>query len=85
MAIKIRLGKWTIAKPYADLIDDLWTVYGFHILPVQPDHTIRLIGLPNHHTDPFDRLIAVPAQAEGLALVSKDAVFDLYGVPRVWA
>ncbi len=85
MAIKIHLGKWTIGKPYSDLIDDLWTVYGFHILPVQPEHTVRLIGLPGHHNDPFDRLIAVQAMTENLTLVSKDAVFDLYGVPRLWA
>lgn len=85
MAIKIHLGKWTIGKPYADLVDDLWAAYGFEILPVAPDHTTRLIGLPDHHNDPFDRLIAVQALAENLTLVSKDAVFDLYGVPRIWA
>ena len=60
-------------------------MYGFRELAIRPDQTARLIGLPNHHGDPFDRLIAVQVLADGLTLVSIDAVFDRYGVPRVWA
>jgi PIN domain nuclease of toxin-antitoxin system len=85
IAVKVHLGKWQLAQPYPDLIDSLWTVYGFHILPILPDHTARLIGLANHHGDPFDRLLAVQALAEGVSLVSADPVFDLYGVPRIWS
>jgi PIN domain nuclease of toxin-antitoxin system len=33
-------------------------------------------GLPGHHRDPFDRLLAAQAQVEGLSVLSGDSVFD---------
>jgi PIN domain nuclease of toxin-antitoxin system len=43
-----------------------------------------LTTLPLHHRDPFDRLIAATALVEGLTVVSADAAFDAYGLPRLW-
>lgn len=40
--------------------------------------------LPPHHGDPFDRLLVAQGQVESVAVVSKDAIFNRYGVPRVW-
>ncbi|MBX9624865.1 MAG: type II toxin-antitoxin system VapC family toxin [Gemmataceae bacterium] len=85
LAIKVHLGKWALSQPYPSLMQTALNVNRFLILPIGVDHTARLIGLPDHHRDPFDRLMAVQAVAEGLTLVSADAVFDLYGVPRLWA
>jgi PIN domain nuclease of toxin-antitoxin system len=84
IAIKVHLGKWTLNQPYPNFISEALTVYGFHILPILPEHTARRIGLPNHHRDPFDRLLVAQALKEGLPVVSSDATLDLYGVPRVW-
>jgi PIN domain nuclease of toxin-antitoxin system len=36
--------------------------------------------LPQHHDDPFDRMLVAQAQLEGLTLVSRDPVFDSYAV-----
>jgi PIN domain nuclease of toxin-antitoxin system len=47
-------------------------------------HIARLSSLPFHHRDPFDRLLAAQALEEGLAIVSADAVFNTYGLTRVW-
>ena len=54
------------------------------MLDITADHAIAVEHLPPHHRDPFDRLLVVQALAEGLTIVSKDGVFDLYGVPRIW-
>jgi PIN domain nuclease of toxin-antitoxin system len=43
-----------------------------------------LISLPFHHRDPFDRLLVSQALSEGTPLVSGDAIFDVYGVKRIW-
>jgi PIN domain nuclease of toxin-antitoxin system len=41
--------------------------------------------LPWFHRDPFDRLIAAQTLDLGWSLLSKDVVFDAYGVRRVWS
>ena len=84
IAIKVHLGKWKLNLAYSVFMDTVLNVYGFRVLPILPDHTARLIGLPDHHRDPFDRLLIVQAMAEGLLIVSADAAFDASGVPRLW-
>ncbi len=36
------------------------------------------------HRDPFDRLIAAQTLELGWSLLSKDVIFDAYGVHRIW-
>ena len=57
---------------------------GFIGLDITLDHGQRAGGLPGPHKDPFDRMLVAQAQAENLALVSVEQVFDHYGVVRVW-
>ena len=40
--------------------------------------------LPGPHRDPFDRMLIAQALARELVVVSVDAVFDKYGVNRLW-
>lgn len=56
----------------------------FMILDITMDHAERAGGLPDTHTDPFDRMLIAQAQAENLALVSNESVFDAYAVTRIW-
>jgi PIN domain nuclease of toxin-antitoxin system len=58
---------------------------GIEILPLDPEHGIAVAALPLHHRDPFDRLLVVQANAEGLTLVSADPEIGLYDVPLVVA
>jgi PIN domain nuclease of toxin-antitoxin system len=39
---------------------------------------------PTSHKDPFDRLIIAQALLEGVPVVCADAIFDTYGVTRLW-
>lgn len=41
-------------------------------------------SLPWHHKDPFDRLLVVQATRRGMPIVSSNAVFEKYGLRRVW-
>jgi len=36
------------------------------------------------HRDPFDRLLIAQAKLEGLALVSNEALFEEFGLTRLW-
>lgn len=79
MAIKISIGK-------LELMDDLATIetillqQGIRILPIQTPHLQRLLSLPFHHRDPFDRLLIAQALVEDMTLVSDDESFPLYPV-----
>lgn len=58
--------------------------YAFAVMRVLTTHTARLIGMPFHHKDPFDRLLASQALVENITIISDDAVLDAYGVRRLW-
>ena len=84
IAIKISIGKWQLNRAYEEFINIGLNQYGFQVLPILPIHTAALIRLPFHHRDPFDRLLAAQALVEGIPLISADAIFDQYGVNRLW-
>ena len=52
-------------------------------LPITLDHVERKMGLPFHHRDPFDRLLAAQSLCEATPLISADTTFDSYGVQRL--
>ena len=84
IAIKISVRKWRMNRPYEEFINIGLNQYGFQILPILPTHTARLIGLPFHHKDPFDRLLVAQALTEQVPIVSADVQLDAYGITRIW-
>ncbi|MCI6799227.1 MAG: hypothetical protein MR970_07190 [Spirochaetia bacterium] len=44
----------------------------------------ELISLPNHHNDPFDRLIICKAKSENLTIITRDTIIPKYPVKTVW-
>jgi len=84
IAIKASIGKLTLARDARRFLPEELAANGFEPLPVTVTHSARVAGLPFHHRDPFDRLLAAQALEERVAIVSADAVFGKYGVKRVW-
>ena len=54
---------------------------GFRDLPITAEHALGVARLPALHRDPFDRLLVAQALAEGLVLVTSDAILTRYDVP----
>jgi PIN domain nuclease of toxin-antitoxin system len=84
IAIKVGNGKLPLSLSYRAWMDKALADLSLSVLAVTLDHTERLVGLPFHHRDPFDRLVAVQALVEVIPLVSADPIFDAYGVNRIW-
>ncbi|MFH1737753.1 MAG: type II toxin-antitoxin system VapC family toxin [bacterium] len=84
IAIKISLGKLTLAEPYEIFMDSAVDAYDLSLLPITVKHASVLTDLPFHHRDPFDRLLVSQAIAEETPLVSGDATLDAYSIARVW-
>jgi len=84
IAIKVGLGKLDLHAPYDDFMRRGIVGNDFETLPIEPRHTSVLTTLPLHHRDPFDRLMIAQAMIEAIPIVGMDAVFDSYGVQRLW-
>lgn len=84
VGLKVSLGRLHLAQPFEVLIPRQMELNGFGLLPVRVPHIAKVISLPFHHRDPFDRMIAAQCVAEDLSVVSLDSVFDKYSVPRLW-
>lgn len=57
---------------------------GFQPLPISLDHAARAASFDHPHRDPWDRVIAAQAIAEGLSVVTKDAEIAALGARVVW-
>lgn len=84
IAIKVSTGKYTLTTPYQHFIEHNIAVNDFEVLPIEVRQTALVVTLPFHHRDPFDRLLIAQALAEDITLVSNEALFDAYGVRRLW-
>ena len=84
VSTKYRLGKLAKAALLAQDFEAIVAAQGFSELPISIRHA-RLAGEMNiAHKDPFDRLLIAQAQADGLVLVSNEALFDSFAVQRLW-
>lgn len=76
IGVKASIGQ--LAVP--DDVDSLIIGMGVRILGLSPSHGLAVGRLPLHHRDPFDRLLVVQAQMEGLTLVTADRHMSAYEV-----
>lgn len=85
MALKHRRGHWPeVATIVGDPIRQL-AMEGMHPLAIDLGHANRAGLLVWDHRDPFDRLLAAQAIAEGARLVTSDKVFmSLPGLDVLW-
>ena len=84
ISIKVGLGKLTLNSAYRVWMNAAIGALGLGILPVTVEYADAQSQLPHHHRDPFDRLLAAQALTEKMPLASADAIFDRYGVTRIW-
>ena len=84
MAIKINLGKLELDFNLSNFIERYVLRNDIQVLKIELSHVLKLEKLPLHHRDPFDRLIIAQAIENNIPVISKDRVFDLYPVKRIW-
>lgn len=84
MAIKVSIGKLTLADRFDNLIPQQIALNGFDLLNIEMQHVSVVADLPFHHRDPFDRLLIAQSMSEQFPIVSNDAKFDDYQVHRLW-
>lgn len=83
MGIKVQLEKLSLKNPLENVVEKI-EESGYIILPILPEYVIRLLQLPFHHRDPFDRMIIAQALYEDITVITKDKAFDDYKIKRIW-
>jgi len=84
ISIKAASGKLPGALDVAADILGCVRAQRFVPLDITVLHAQRAGSLPPLDGDPFDRALIAQALLEGVPILSVDAVFDGYGVTRIW-
>lgn len=82
--IKLQLGKLTLSGSLANIVRQQQAEKNITLLPIEFSHILELEQLPQHHRDPFDRLLIAQSRVELVAIVSRDAIFESYDCQVVW-
>ena len=83
IAIKHSIGKLDLEFTISQ-IEELSADKDIYILPIKGSHLDKLVQLPKHHNDPFDRLIICQAIAENMTIITKDTIIPNYPVKTLW-
>jgi PIN domain nuclease of toxin-antitoxin system len=77
IAIKVSIGKMVMPMDFDAAIE----LAAAEPVPLTLAHIKQSQHLPVHHRDPFDRMLIAQAIEEGLTIVTRDRIFQAYGVP----
>lgn len=81
---KHRLGKLPGAAAVANDFAGEITAQGFEELSLTVKDASLAGALPGPHRDPFDRMLIAQALNGNLVLVTRESIFDEYGVRCLW-
>jgi PIN domain nuclease of toxin-antitoxin system len=84
IAIKVRIGRLELPDDPERFVPEQLRINTFKPLSVGMDHALHVSILPDHHRDPFDRMLIAQAQVEGMPIVSADPNIEKYQVEVIW-
>ena len=84
IAIKAQLGRLQLPDDLEQFIVDQLSLNTILILPIQLRHALHVYTLPQHHRDPFDRMLVAQSQVENLPISTTDPQIAQYEVKTIW-
>ena len=84
IAIKAQLGRLQLPDNLEQFIVDQLSLNTILVLPTQLHHALRVYTLPQHHRDPFDRMLVAQSQVENLPVLTTDPQIAQYEVKTIW-
>jgi PIN domain nuclease of toxin-antitoxin system len=84
IAIKVGTGRLALPAPLEHYLPERIRQHGFELLRIELPHAMRAGVLPDHHRDPFDRMLIAQAQVEGIPLITADPAITRYDVETIW-
>ena len=84
ISIKAGLGRLEVPDDLDQFIADQLSRNAIQALPIYLRHALHTRTLPDHHRDPFDRILVSQAVLEEMPLLSADPQVSRYPVEVVW-
>jgi PIN domain nuclease of toxin-antitoxin system len=84
ICLKQSVGKLELAKNWRETIERELSENSIAWLKIEKVHCEGLLKLPWQHRDPFDRLLIVQAQLEGMTILTVDENIQSYKVKTIW-
>ena len=78
IGIKTGLGRLELPSNLNEYIVDQLEKNAMIVLPIQLSHALHVTQLPDHHKDPFDRMLISQSHVEGMTLISADQIIKKY-------
>ena len=85
ISIKVSVGKLKLPTAPSDYIPQRMNALGMTSLDIKGHHAITAASLPQHHKDPFDRMIIAQSNLENFPVLTSDLTFKKYDVKFIWA
>lgn len=83
MQIKVATGKLTFPVSLPQVIA-AQQKNRFRFFPIKLTHIFQIANLPDHHKDPFDRLLIAQSMVAQIPLITRDEQIIRYPVTTVW-
>jgi len=74
----VKRKRLKLPKPPAEFFEIALNHHGIEEITIDGEIALASVILPDHHDDPFDRIILATALLRGLAVLSKDQKFRQY-------
>lgn len=84
IAVKHALKRLPLPEAPDRFIPAQRTRHAIQPLPLEEEAVLQLSRLPEHHRDPFDRMLVCQAIAHGLVVLTPDEAIRQYPVRTVW-
>lgn len=84
IVIKHSLGRLPLPQPPDRYVPLLRERHGIESLALDEETVLQIGKLPDHHRDPFDRMLVCQAVVRGLTLLTPDPLIRRYPVSVTW-
>lgn len=84
IAIKYSMGKLPLPEPPWQFVPKRLARDAITALPIEIMHALHVADLPQHHKDPFDRLLISQSIQEGIPIMTVDEQFEPYEAQIIW-
>jgi len=85
ITIKYSIGKLPLPEPPLQFIPKRLARDAIAALPIEIIHTLYVANIPQHHKDPFDRILISQSILEDIPIMTVDKQFKLYEVNVILA